>query len=139
MHRSFRYLNEVFGKDASVLAEWIDEVKGDIDARQNLAAHLLQDLESRVIPIERELDRVSHWHPGYKPSADHRRSELEKQLEYVSGQQREHKLSLWRDIGALRKELRVLVREYRRAKRRQDLMQAGEPNDVPPHHDHRIF
>jgi hypothetical protein len=126
MHRSFRYLDQIFGKDTSVLGEWIEEIKGDIYARQYLAADVLRDLRDQSILAERELDKVSHWHPGYNPSADKRRSDLERQLEHVRGQQREQKLSLWQDIGMLRKELRVLVREYRKAKRKQDLMQAGE-------------
>jgi hypothetical protein len=126
MYRSRRYLDELFGKDASVLAEWIKEVREDIYARQNLAADLLSDLKNRSLLIERELDKVSHWCPGYNPSADRRRSDLERQFEHVRAEQREHKLLLWKDIGLLRKELRLLVREYRKAKRKQDLMNVGE-------------
>lgn len=128
MHHRIR-IDQIFGKDAAVLAEWIKEVKHYIGARQNLAADTLADLDSRLYVIDRELGRISHWSPGYKPSADRRRSDLENQVERLLTEQREHRLSLWRDLGEMRKELRLLVREYRKAKRRQDLLQYGEKDD----------
>jgi hypothetical protein len=128
MHRRIR-IDQIFGKDATVLAEWIEEVKQYIGARQSLAADALAGLDSHLFSVERELGRVSHWSPGYKPSADRRRSDLENQLERLLTEQREHRLSLWRDLEAMRKELRLLVKEYRKAKRRQNLLQYGENND----------
>lgn len=128
MHRRIR-IDQIFGKDAAVLAGWIEEVKQYIGTRQSLAADALADLDSRLFVVDRELNRVSHWSPGYKPSADRRRSDMENQLERLLTEQREHRLSLWRDLGEMRKELRLLVREYRKAKRRQDLLQYGEKDD----------
>lgn len=126
MRDASRYLDQLFSQDADLLGNWIADVRAEMSARQRQAADAIVDLEVEARAIGRELDRVAHWSPGYRPSADQRRSDLDRQLLRVYEQRREHQLSLWRDIGSLRRELRALVKEYVRAKRTDELVWGGD-------------
>ena len=109
-------------QDIEALKEWIEEVSQEIETRKELKRELVSKLQDGVESVRSLVDEVEHWEPGYKPSVNGRRTNLEKECLALKREERLQELNAWRDISMLRRQLRELLKEYKEALRRKDLV-----------------
>lgn len=116
----------IFGKlvsqDLETLKEWIEEVSQEIDSRRELKRELVSKLSDGAEKVHSLINEIEHWAPGYKPSVNGRRTNLEKECLSLKKEERVQELNAWRDISILKRQLRELVKEYREALRRRDMV-----------------
>ncbi|HLD06061.1 MAG TPA: hypothetical protein VJC16_00820 [Candidatus Nanoarchaeia archaeon] len=89
----------------------VDDINVLIQLREQLFSEIMNDLEKIKIEVSNVLAETSN-----RPRADletiKERLELRKKLAEVDAMKAEEKLNRWRDIAALRKELREWVKEF---------------------------
>ena len=109
-------------QDIEILKEWIEDVCQEIEARKELKQALVSKLQDGVESVRSLVDEIEHWEPGYKPSVNGRRTNLEKECLALKREERLQELNAWRDISMLKRQLRELVKEYKEALRRKDMV-----------------
>ena len=116
----------IFGKlvsqDIGTLKEWIEEVSQEIESRRELRHRLVSKLSDGVEKVQSLINEIEHWEPGYKPSVNGRRTNLEVECLSLKKEERLQELNAWRDISMLKRQLRELLKEYREALRRKDML-----------------
>ena len=112
----------ILSQDLETLKEWVEEVCQEIESRKELKRELVSKLQDGVESVRSLLDEIERWEPGYKPSVNGRRTNLEKERLALKREERLQELNAWRDISMLRRQLRELLKEYREALRRKDLV-----------------
>jgi len=116
----------VFGKlvsrDIETLKEWIEEVCQEIESRRELRHKLVSKLSDGVEKVHSLINEIEHWEPGYKSSVNGRRTNLEVECLSLKKEERLQELNAWRDISILKRQLRELVKEYKEALRRKDMV-----------------
>lgn len=86
----------------------IEALYEEINARHELEQLCLQSLEEETRATVAELDDLMRWTLGADPTVEERRLDLENRLSRIRREIREQKVGVWRDIQALRKEIREL-------------------------------
>jgi hypothetical protein len=114
--------SRLVSRDAQTLREWVEEVSGEIESRRRLRRELISRLSDGVQGVQSLIDEIEHWTPGYKPSVDGRRTGLEREYLNLRREERLQELNAWRDISILKRQLRELLREYREALGRKDMI-----------------
>jgi hypothetical protein len=118
INRFTRFLSH----DVQALREWMEEVSQEIESRRKLRHDSISKLSDGVEKVQYLIDRIEHWEPGYKPSVDTRKTGLEKEYLSLKREERIQELNAWRDISVLKRQLRELLREYREAVGRKDML-----------------
>ena len=113
---------QLLSQDIETLREWIEEVIQEIESRRKLRHDLISKLSDGVEKVQYLIDKIGHWEPGYKPSVDGRRTGLEVECLALRKEERLQELNAWRDISMLKRQLRELLKEYREALRRKDVL-----------------
>jgi len=108
-------------EESDLIAEWIEEIKGEIERRENLGKQLLAQIEKDKERIYPELYKIP-WETGYKGSADERKIQLERELIELHREEREQRWRIWRNTIDLKRELMRLLMEYKRSMRIKKLM-----------------
>ncbi|MBI4149057.1 hypothetical protein HY491_01290, partial [Candidatus Woesearchaeota archaeon] len=89
----------------------VEDINVLIQLREQLFLEIMNDLEKIKIEINTVLTETAN-----RPRADvetiKERLELRKKMAEIDAMKAEEKLNRWRDIAALRKELRERVREF---------------------------
>lgn len=119
-----------FSDKAKVLKEEIDKINRDMEERKSIHKEAQCKIKKDVKEVERLLFEISLYSPGTKHSIDIRRIDLERELMSMSKELRLSKLSLWKDLVFLRRELREIIFEYQALKRMAELVENGGGNDV---------
>lgn len=119
-----------FSDKARVLKEEIEKINQDMEIRKKIQRKSQEDICKDVKEVRRLLHELSLYSPGTKHSIDVRRLDLERELIGLGKEKRLAKLSLWKDIVFLRRELREIVFEYQALKRMGELVENGGKNDV---------
>ena len=109
-------------QDTDGLREWIEEISQEIESRRELRQKLVSKLEDGMENVRALIDDIHHWEPGYKPSVNGRRTNLERECLALRREERLQELNAWRDISALKRQLRELLKEYKEAIRRKDML-----------------
>jgi hypothetical protein len=73
--------------------------------------------------MKRLLHEISLYSPGMKHSIDLRRLDLERKMLGLRKEPRLSKLSMWRDLVSLRRELRELMFEFQALQRMAELVE----------------
>ena len=123
------YLSEdpfesVFRGKRSVLKAAIQQVVREIRERKALHTHLNERLNDMHCTHKSRLYRAAPWGDESPFSlGDHRRrAAIEKELAAVDAERRREKAACLKDIAALKKELRTLIREYLDEIRKEQVM-----------------
>ena len=119
-----------FSDKARVLKEEIDKINRDMEERKRIHNEAKCNIKKDTKEVERLLFEISLYSPGTKHSIDIRRIDLERELMSMSKELRLSKLSLWKDLVFLRRELREIIFEYQALKRMAELVENGGGNDV---------
>ena len=120
--------SELVSQDVQTLREWVEEVSREIEARGELRLKLVSNLRDGVGKVQSLIDGIEHWEPGYRSSIDGRRTGLEKEYLNLKREERLQELNAWRDISMLKRQLRELLKEYREALGRKDIIDdVGSP------------
>ena len=125
MHRDkgyFDFVERTFTEDVRLLKKRMKEIKQELESRKDLRRYSLSEMESDVSALECYLNRINHWAPGYKSGVDKRRSDMERELLELKKEERMERLAFWKDVALLEKELLSLLREYRKAMRKKELL-----------------
>ena len=109
-------------QDTDGLREWIDQVSQEIESREQLKHKLISKVRNGVENARSLVDEIQHWEPGYKPSVNGRRTNLEKECLALRREERLQELNAWRDVSVLKRQLRELLKEYKEAIRRKDML-----------------
>lgn len=112
----------LLSRDVEDVREWIEEVSQEIESRRELRHRLVSKLRDGVEKVQSLINEIEHWAPGYKPSVNGRRTSLEVECLSLKKEERLQELNAWRDISILRRQLRELLKEYREALRRKDVL-----------------
>lgn len=121
--RELRRLMAILFSDEELLKECIEDVSEDIKSREELARKLLANVEKNKKKVEPLLDEAKTWAPGYKPSINGRRTNLERMLLDLKREERLQLLNLFRNKTLLKKELRDLLLKYKEASRLKELLE----------------
>ena len=119
-----------FSDKAKVLKEEIDKINLDIEIRRKIHREFQDLICKDKKDIKGMLHEISLYSPGTKHSIDIRRLDLERELIGLGKELRLSKLSLWKDLVFLRRELREIIFEYQALKRMGELVENGGKNDV---------
>jgi hypothetical protein len=114
-----------FSDKAKVLKEEIEKINCDIAARDNIHGEAEDCIQKDVKEVSRLLHDISLYSPGTSHSIDMRRMDLERELLMLNKELRIGKISLWKDIVFLRRELREILFEYQALKRMAELVENG--------------
>jgi len=115
-------LESFFEDKLKRLREGIEELDEQIERRVDLKRKHEKRIQQEVDEVESRLDTVSHWEPGYKPSCDSLRSDLERERMNLEKEQRLEEFGYWKDVGMLRKERLSLLGEYETLVKKRELM-----------------
>ena len=96
----------------TLLKERIEELIADIHKREKLEGQMLEKAEIESTGLEFLLGQVRTWSLGNYPSVDMRRTNLEREILALKKAGWDEQLRCWRDIVALKKELREVLEEY---------------------------
>lgn len=120
--RELRRLIGILFSDEELLRQCIEEVSKDIKSREELARKLLTKIEKNKTKVEPLLDEANTRAPGYKPSINGRRTNLEKMLLDLKKEERLQLLNLFRNKTLLKKELRELLLKYNETSKFKDIL-----------------
>ena len=120
--RTGEALEAFFQDKLKRLREGIEELDGQIEHRVYLKHKHGEQIQERIDGVEKKLDAISHWEPGYKPSCDSLRSDLEREQVNLEKEQRLEGFGYWKDVGMLRKERLSLLGEYETLVKKRELM-----------------
>lgn len=105
-------LGTTLSQRKQLLKEHIEELITDIHKREKLEEKMLDKAEIEERSLEFLLGRVRTWSLGSYPSVDMRRTNLEREILALKKAGWDEKLRCWRDLVALKKELREVLEEY---------------------------
>jgi len=111
-----KLLEKLLSEESDLIAEWIEEIEGEIERRKKLGKQMLEQIEKDKERIYPELYKIP-WETGYKGSADERKTQLESELLRLHKEEREQKWRTWRNTTDLKRELMRLLIEYKRSTR----------------------
>lgn len=120
-----KLLEKLLSEESDLIAEWIEEIKGEIERRKKLGKQMLEQIEKDKERIYPELYKIP-WETGYKGSADERKTQLERELIELHREERNHRWRTWRNTIDLKRELMRLLMEYKRSMRIKKLI--GDEN-----------
>jgi hypothetical protein len=118
-----------FTDKAKVLREEINKINNEMEVRKKIYDKFLEDIGKDLKEVRRLLHEISLYSPGVKHSIDLRRIDLERELLGLSREVRISRLSLWKDLVFLRRELREIIFEYQALKRMAELVENGGFNN----------
>ena len=110
-----RNLDDFLSYKASILEDIINDLISDIKKREYLSKKLIQKLDEKVCLFKTlilELERLS-----YKRRIDYKRISLEKEILKIEREKIRELVDAWRDITSLKRDLRVILKEYLTLKR----------------------
>ena len=108
----------------------VEKINLDVEIRKKIHRKSLVDICKDVKEVKRMLQELFLYSPGTKHSIDIRRMDLERALIGLSKEKRITKLTLWKDLVFLRRELREILFEYSALQRISELVENGGKNDV---------
>lgn len=129
-HKLRKPVISFFSDKARVLEEEIERISLDIELRRKIHRESLCLIKKDTNEIKRLLDEISLYSPGTNHSIDIRRLDLEREIIGLRKEQRISKLSLWKDIVFLSRELREITFEYQALKRMTELIENGGNDDL---------
>lgn len=118
-----------FSDKARVLREEIEKINAEADERKRIANEISEMILSDFKEVKRLLYEISLYAPGTKDSIDLRRIDLEREMFSLRKELRISKVSLWKDLVFLRRELREIVFEYQALKRMAEIVENGASFD----------
>jgi len=118
-----------FSDKARVLKEEIEKINQDMDKRKKIHKEAQCNIKKDAKEVERLLFEISLYSPGTKHSIDIRRIDLERESLGLGKELRLSRISLWKDLVFLRRELREILFEYSALQRMAELVENGGKND----------
>lgn len=119
-----------FSDKAATIRSEIEKIERDTDIRRRIHREFQCLIKKDKKEIERWLQEMSLYSPGIKHSIDQRRLSLELELIGLGKEKRISKLSLWKDLVFLRRELRELTFELQALRRIAELVENGGKDDM---------
>lgn len=107
-------LSSVISDRISFLEESTEQMKAQIQERQELKNSLDAEIDQRLCQVQTMLHQLKPWDGISKPEG-RRVTSLEKQIGELYKEKREHRLSHWQDTVMLKRELRKAQKELRTA------------------------
>jgi len=129
-HKLRKPVISFFSDKARVIREEIDKIRKDAEARKAIHREFQELIQKDRKEIKRLLHEISLYAPGTKHSIDIRRLDLERELINLNKELRLAKLSLWKDLVFIRRELRELTWEMQALTRIAELVENGGNNGV---------
>lgn len=105
-------LGATLSQRKQLLKERIEELIADIHKREKIGEEVLEGAEVETEGLEFLLGQVRTWGLGNYPSVDMRRGNLEREILALKKAGWDEQLRCWRDLVALKKELREVLEEY---------------------------
>ena len=115
-------LGETLESRLRILKEALEEIDTEIGLRSAISEAFQSSLKKSRQEVSRLLLDIEHWSPGYKPSVDSRRSNLERELLSLYREARAEKRQALSDVLSLKKERRKLEMEYKSLKATADVL-----------------
>ena len=101
----------------------VDEIEDEIKERTDIDAVVLAEIQNEIMEVRNRMLEVEQFsgsvhgeHPFPKVDV------LEREIVELEGQKRNEKVSCWRDLTALRRELRVYMKELNDLMRKAELV-----------------
>jgi hypothetical protein len=105
-------LGTTLSQRKQLLKEHISELRADIRRRERLQERLLEKTGLQTTDMEHLLGTVKSFSLGSYPSVDMRRTHLERQITALENRSLDEQIRCWKDLVALKKELREVLEEY---------------------------
>jgi hypothetical protein len=105
-------LGATLSQRKNLLKERIEELIADLGKREKLEEQMLEKAALETTGLEFVLGTLKDFSPGSYPSVDTRRTNLEREILTLKKAGWDEQLRCWRDIVALKKELREALEEY---------------------------
>jgi hypothetical protein len=105
-------LGATLSQRKKLLKERIEELVADIGKREGLEEQMLEKAELETSGLEFLLGQVKTWSLGSYPSVDMRRTNLEREILTLKKEGWDERLRCWKDVVALKKDLREVLEEY---------------------------
>jgi DNA-binding transcriptional MerR regulator len=110
--KSSSMLGVTLSQRKELLKERIEELVSDLHKREKLEEQMLEKADVETGCLEFLLGQVRSWSLGSYPSVDMRRGNLEREILTLKKAGWDEQLRCWRDLVALKKELREALEEY---------------------------
>ena len=95
------------------LLECICEVESQLKQRHAKKADFLNQIDEKLCEVQTNIYALEQCNPDI---ANRQKSTLEKEIQILEKEKRQHEIECWRDISTLQRELRELKRQYRTVK-----------------------
>jgi len=105
-------LGATLSQRKELLSQRLKELTADIRKRERLESEMLEKADMETVNVEHLLGRVKDFSPGSYPSVDGRRTNLEREIITLKKVGWDERLRCWRDLVAMKKELREALEEY---------------------------
>jgi hypothetical protein len=118
-------VTQYFAERLQQLGRRIEGLKEELRVRRDLRGNALGEIDYQIGLAAHSLREFEFWGIGYNRGVDMKRGLLERQLADFRHKRRQEQHAFWRDVVALRKELREAIAEYEGALRRLRLIEGG--------------
>ena len=105
-------LGATLSQRKELLKQRLEELTADIHKREKLEQQMLEKADIETTGLEHLLGNVKNFSPGNYPSVDGRRTNLEREIIALKKAGWDERLRCWRDLVAMKKELREALEEY---------------------------
>ncbi len=105
-------LGATLSQRKELLKQRLEELTADIHKREKLEQQMLEKADIETTGLEHLLGNVKNFSPGNYPSVDGRRTNLEREIITLKKAGWDERLRCWRDLVAMKKELREALEEY---------------------------
>lgn len=123
VHHTENLLENFIAGKLRILEKGINQITEDIDERQKLHDKLLEEINKELCGQKSLLFQVApNGSAPFTIGDPRRRGTIEKEIASLKGEKRREETLSWKDITTLKKELRLLFREYYEEKQRQQVI-----------------
>jgi len=102
-----------FTRKLDLIKNCINDITSEIEERNELHVQLSANMDSQLKNTEFFLDDFIKLRKGTMYHPDKRIQFFESQINKLKHEKRKEESGIWRDITELKRELRVLLKEYR--------------------------
>ena len=111
-----------------IVKEMIAEIDAEIELRKSVSRQTMEKLDSVIGDIDNlllqfpKINIAAHHHEGIGPEIVKSMTELRKQKIQTEQLKAQEQVNLWRDIANLKREQRILIREFRETETKDSLL-----------------
>lgn len=126
--KGFEFIKDMDNDQLEILQEMITEIDEEIEKRHEISKVMLKYLDGVIAEITNQLRELptinpaSHDSQGFGSEIVKGMTELRKAKVGIEEMKAQEQINLWRDIANLKREKRLVIREFRERESKTDIL-----------------